>query len=554
VRVRVPVRAFTVVLLFSSLLSASPVQDYAGRYSQAESVVAFTAVNDQLYVRPVEWSGRQPLVLVGPDRFQMEERAQRTFVFTRDRQGRPERVEIAGMDTNGVFQRLGPGKRPLELLAEGEGERAWRAFRARGVPMGEAGDRARVLFERRASVAPAYLELMEAAHRDAPRDATILAGLGRARIATADRAGGHSALEASLRRAPWLSDAQEALRMLDHTGDAALPIPLDAIYAPPTAEELQRVAAQWASRDLAPRDVKVEDRFTLDREDARFDVEIVSHLVHGSRHHGAILTPAGADAKSRPVLLEVKGVSWNFSPLALPGGSTALRILGTDAARFVLVIPGLRGETLVANGKEYRSEGDPAESWDGAADDAIAFLNVALERAAAADAARIAVFGRSRGGTVSLLVGERDPRIDRVLAWSAPAGWIEDMPSRGFTQREIAGEGLRRHSLPNMIGGQTVRTFLRGALAGRESLEEARDRLIASSPVYFAARLPRTAAYWGIDDPIVESANGRRLRDAAAAAGASDRVTVAFHAEGGHDLDPARARPDSREFLLALLR
>ena len=46
---------------------------------------------------------------------------------------------------------------------------------------------------------------------------------------------------------------------------------------------------------------------------------------------GAILSPRSAAARGRPVLLEVKGVSWNFNPLTLPGGSTALRVLGNDA-------------------------------------------------------------------------------------------------------------------------------------------------------------------------------------------------------------------------------
>lgn len=549
-----PVRA----IIFNLLLvdPVSPVVHYVGRYAQGESVVTFTAVAGQLYVRPVEWSGRQPLQPTGPDRFQMEDRAQRTFVFSRGPGGGVARVDVAGMDVNGVFVRLGPEERPLEHLAEGRGRMAWAEFRRRRVPAAEALLLARRLFAQRAAVAPAFLELTEAAQRAAPRDAAILASVGLARIAAGDRPRGRAALEAALASKPWLEEAREALRMLDGAPDAGwrVPFSLDAVYAPPTAEELRRVDELWAQRDLTPREVKVEDRYALDWEGIPYDVEIVSHLVHGSRHHGAILTPRGAPPHGRAVLLEVKGVSWNFSPLTLPQGSTALRVLGGDAAAFVLVVPGLRGETLCANGREYRSEGDPGESWDGAADDAIAFLNVALERTSAADPERVAVFGRSRGGTVALLVGERDPRIDRVLAWSAPAGWIEDMPHQGWTQREIAGEGLRRQSAANRIGGQTVRTFLRRAVEGLESLPQVRDRLIASSPVYFVDRLPRTEAYWGLDDPIVESANGRRIRDAAARAGRADRVRVAFHAEGGHDLDPALARPATREFLLALAR
>ena len=547
VPVPVPVRAGA---------SPSPVAEYVGRYSQDQSVVTFSAVEGRLFVRPIAWSGRQPLERVGGDRFQMEERPARRFTFARDRAGRVVSVDIAGMDENGVFRRLGDRSRlPLEHLASGDGARAWRAFGRRGVPPHRALALARRLSDNRPSLAPAFLACVEAAHAAGRRDAATLLNLGLARIAAGDRPRGRGALAEALRRDPARDEARHALRMLDGSDPGEgwrLPFPLDAAYAPPTVEEIAGVEAAWAARDLAPRDVRVEDRFRAEWRGLAWDVEVVSHLVHGSRHHGAIVVPEGAGAGTRGVILEVKGVSWDFFPLRVPGGSTAMKVLGPEAAGFVFVLPGLRGETLEANGRSHRSEGDPAESWDGAADDVLAFLGVALQRTAAADPARVTVFGRSRGGTVALLAGARDRRIGRVLAWSAPSGWIEGMPHRGFTQREVVGEGLRRRSAPAMIAGQSVRTFLRHAVEGRETLAQVRARLIASSPEYFFSRLPTTQAHYGQDDAIVEPANGARLRAAAARdPTAASRVTVVFHAEGGHDLDPARAVPLSKEFLLA---
>ena len=533
----VPVRAVT------------SLSEYAGRYAHGESVVTFTEVEGRLYVRPINWGGRQPIERAGTDRFQMEQRPQRSYTFARDRAGRVTSVDVAGMDDNGRFVRLGRAQRmPLEALAAGNGPAAWAGFRKRGVAARDALALARPLFDRRAASASPFLAFMEAMARDGHRDPATLSSLGLARIAAGDRVGARDALVAAARAGD--DDARRALRMLergDDTGDRPLPFRLAEAYAPPSAAEIARVEAAWAARDLSPRDVRVEDSFRLTDADAVFDVEVISHLVHGSRHYGAILAPAQAPPHGCAVLLEVKGVSWNFSPLEVPRGSTAVRILGGDASRFVILLPGLRGETLEANGRRYTSEGDPAETWDGAADDAIAFLDVALARAAAADPARISVFGRSRGGTVALLVGERDPRVERVLAWSAPSGWIEGMPSHGVTQREIVAEGLRARSAPNEIGGQSVRTFLRKAEDG-ETLERVRDRLIASSPEYFVRRLPRTQAHWGADDPIVEPANARRIQAAAASAAAP--VEVLVHPEGGHDLDPALAWPMSKRFLL----
>ena len=44
-------------------------------------------------------------------------------------------------------------------------------------------------------------------------------------------------------------------------------------------------------------------------------------------------------------LLEVKGVSWSFSPLEVPRGSTALRFLG-DAADFRDLTVSVKTETV----------------------------------------------------------------------------------------------------------------------------------------------------------------------------------------------------------------
>lgn len=157
--VPVPVRALTLALLSPVLVlvhvharpclstprvhvrAGTSLADYVGRYSQAESVVTFSLVADQLYVRPVEWSGRQPLEPIASDRFQMQGRPARTFAFSRSSDGRVAAVEIAGMDVNGAFRRMGPEKLPLEVLAEGRGASAWAAFRRRGVPAAEHAGR-----------------------------------------------------------------------------------------------------------------------------------------------------------------------------------------------------------------------------------------------------------------------------------------------------------------------------------------------------------------------------------------------------------------------------
>ena len=53
-----------------------------------------------------------------------------------------------------------------------------------------------------------------------------------------------------------------------------------------------------------------------------------------------------------------------------------------------------------------------------------------------------------------------------------------------------------------------INYFLDDALEGRRGLRETRLHLVASSPLYFAERMPLAQVHWGMDDTIVPIANG----------------------------------------------
>ena len=112
-------------------------------------------------------------------------------------------------------------------------------------------------------------------------------------------------------------------------------------------------------------------------------------------------------------------MSWDYFPLDLGEVPYAPRLLDDAQAGFVYVLPSFRGETLLAGGRRYVSEGDRTDGWDGATDDAIAFLSAALAVTPEADPSRVCAFGKSRGGGVALLMGARDP--PESTAWST--GW-----------------------------------------------------------------------------------------------------------------------------------
>jgi acetyl esterase/lipase len=250
------------------------------------------------------------------------------------------------------------------------------------------------------------------------------------------------------------------------------------------------------------------------------------------------------------VLLEARGVNPSFSPLRVPEGLTAPGFLGDIRRRFIIGIPAFRGETLIVGGDTLRADGDPGDSWDGATDDLLAFLNVVLLAVPAASPDRVAIFGRSRGAAVAMLAAERDTRIGAVVAWAGPVDWFEAMGQTGWSVREAVADGLRVRANRFGPGGQFIATFLSRALDGHASLAACRRLMIASSPLWFAERLPLTKVHYGVDDGIVPERNGRLLAQRLAD---SDRTRECFrawfHENAGHDQDLFQAPRESRRLL-----
>jgi acetyl esterase/lipase len=266
-----------------------------------------------------------------------------------------------------------------------------------------------------------------------------------------------------------------------------------------------------------------------------------------------VIVPDGARVGTSPVIVEAKGVSPTYFPLTLEN-LTAPEMMGELGSRFIYVIPTYRGERLEFDGKTFTSEGNRTDALDGATDDAIAFLSVALETTSKADPNRICVFGRSRGGTVALLTGIRDKRVDCVVNWSGPTDWFHLMDTDGWTEQEMWAEALRMRATPTEPGGQNVERFLSKAIAGKADLAATRHNIIASSPVYFAARLPLSQHHYGLEDPFVPSVNGYRLIDEVKRHRvAPSRFEAFFYPDQGHDTDRLEAPVKSRRFIAAAL-
>lgn len=518
------------------------------------SVLIVKEIDGELTLRPIFWRALQPLKQRTGDAFGIEQREDRFVEFVRDAQGCVNAVKISGFGDDGTFPRLGDGRAPVEFLLAGQPEKAAELMikaDKRGVERFTAmGRNLLARFPSKAADAAGFLETLS---RYYPNSAETHAALGDARIATGERCLALKSFRRSLDLDSDNSAAATGLRRLNAIHPTpeeiaagwTVPFPLDYVFAAPTEAEIKASEADWAKRDLSVNGVREVKTDTVDLGRVKAQVKIISHIVRGYKHYGAIIIPEGAGKGKQPVILDLKGVSWNYFPLDL-NNLQSPAFLGSDQGKFIYIVPSFRGEVMKFGGVEYLSGGDRTDSWDGATDDALALLNAALSITPQADAARICAFGKSRGGSVALLAGIRDKRINRVLDWAGPADWFSLMATGGWTQEEIIRDALLKKASPKEDGGQFIERFLLKAVAGRWGLANVRQRMLRNSPLYFAARLPRTQMHYGIEDEMVPVANGRALA-------AATKAEVFFHENSGHDLDQKIAFRESRRFVMEML-
>ena len=541
---------------------------YVGRYAVGPLDVATVSTSqDLLVVTPPFWQSAPGLTPIDgeTDAFSFtlpEVRPDRRIRFTRDPAGAVIALKTEGVDARvdglGVFRRLPVGEvAPIDLILSGAVTEGVAAAREAGATDHDLlGVAARLLrnFPSRAGVAADLLERLTPVM---PQSADVQVLLGNARMVTGDREGARAAYARAIDLQPGQADAALNLARLDGGDTSAgdgyrrfFPYPLDALFAPPFSQEIAAVRADWARRDLAPSDIVEAAPLTVDVGGTRFVAHVFRHAVHGQTHVSVVFVPVGA-AAPLPVVIDARGTDPDFTPLNLDHGSRAMRQLGSERAGFVFVVPAFRGETVVLAGQTFKADGDPVNGWDGATDDAIASLSVALERISQADPTRIVAFGQSRGGAVALLMGIRDPRVALVFAQSAPADWFTAMNQDGWRTSEVLRAALADGipPTPREAGGQFYQRILQPVHEGELDLQGARLRMLASSPAYFSRDLRRAVILYGREDRSVPVANAIVMERAIQ--GSPDARVVVFP-DRGHDLDITQASAMLIEALRAL--
>lgn len=321
---------------------------------------------------------------------------------------------------------------------------------------------------------------------------------------------------------------------------------LAALFAPASAAEVEAVRSDWAQRDVSATGVSVEltEEFAFGESTAT--LRIVSHVVAGARHFGAIIVPDGAAPETLPLLMYSHGGDGGVSVDDIQVVALAL---GELSRRFVYVIPSFRSEPLRYEDRSWVSEG-PSGHWDYDVDDALALANVAFETTPEARPGAIHIVGASRGAGVALLAGARDERVERIVAFFGPTDFFDDWIRVIAWKTALDGPW----DLPGLVhlDSTVVQPLVRGTL----STAEARIELVRRSSVLFAAELPTVQVHHGTADFVVPVSQAESLMRTMEALGRSSPDFEAFIYEGGgHDfLALDGAIPRAVEFMARALQ
>lgn len=261
-------------------------------------------------------------------------------------------------------------------------------------------------------------------------------------------------------------------------------------YRPISSDDIDSVRAEWASRNLTPKNFEVI--YEENGEDYRF--LIVKHDVQGKVHFGGMLLPYVEDLSGAPVELLADGLSQGNPSISLSNVVISTNLKSPPHASFIKIWPSFRGRSLTFEGAGYFfSEGDFCDAFDGATDDAIALLNVAQELFPEANFEEILVNGGSRGGTVAQLMGVRDSGVNTIIAADAPVDFYDE-----FWNRE------------ERKNYQYQCQFL-----NRKTEAEARLRMLASSPLHFAPQesVENVYIHHGENDTIVPSSQASEMAE-----------------------------------------
>lgn len=282
----------------------------------------------------------------------------------------------------------------------------------------------------------------------------------------------------------------------------------DSLFRPIDSLEIKRIHKFWQDFKLESDSGQIFRR--LNYSPSR-EMAIVEHYAEGRKHYGAILLPANYDeTRKYPLLLWANGLNQSDPSVKLNSYSI-FEQLARELKDYFVIVPSFRGQALVINTHRYCSDGFFGDAFDGATDDALRLLYWTQTNFQTVDPERLAVYGVSRGGTVALLAGSRQPNLNCIVAQTGPTDFLSKSMSN-------------RHK----------RQYQYQFLSQTNSLPDIRTKIIKSSPLHFIEGFPNDLLLvYGKNDQTVSLVNGKRVVEKL-----KDKPTLEYaFLEGGHTIN-----------------
>ena len=293
---------------------------------------------------------------------------------------------------------------------------------------------------------------------------------------------------------------------------------LQRIFSPPPAAERQALLDSWAEPMAPASNWQVLDSF----EDAEYRLDIVSQQVEGNQHFSAVRTPENYRPGQPAPILVLNHGGWEGIE-----ADWALEYDHDCLADFFVLVPSFRGEELRVYEESYKSTGEKS-LIDRDVIDVMALISGVIENYPGAQPTDISAWGYSRGGGTSLMLGVRDPRVDRVINVFGPTDVLTYPDMLSGVVSHLRGEEIGPfYSLPG--------AFVQRYYDGETSFNQLRQQLLGGSALHFADLMPeRVQIHHGVRDTIVPVENGRALAEALQHR--SDMIVNEYHEYffGGH--------------------
>ncbi len=538
--------------------------EYEGRFILSDDLVLNIYKEDGfIKMKPTFWNGSKILDSIDVDHFASRLHPKMTYKYLRDKSGKIIALEAFGhKELNGKADKLAEGNyKAVEYLFANNAVAGIAKLNEDSNNITEKrilkiGFKLISRFPKKASTAFDFLKAYENRFSNSI-DLKHLLGLAALRQNKRDIALDY--FEAAKRINPSnkmsisVSQILKAKQFVSPFKEAAWKVPfaLKELFKKPSKDEIEAVYRDFKTRDLSVKNYNVIYETIKKLQGCEYNLKVIEHNIYGTKHIGVILVPRNANVGESPVLVDIRGVNPAYSPIDIEEFDSPY-LLKDNKKNVIIAIPALRGNTLIVNGKNYSSAGKANDAWDGATDDAIAFLNVVLKKTPEANKQKVTVFGKSRGGTVAMLFAQRDKRVKAIAAWAGPAEWFSTtMGTFGFTLQEQVQWALwEKWTIGTGWGSasQYIDYFIPEVRENKHvDLKKARHKILASSALYFVKDFPATQLHYGKQDGAVPITNAEVIENEVTRLNLTN-IELFMH-EAGHDQPYPKAYEETAMFL-----